>query len=128
MPQFAAVHPLAALNAADPLDAAAMPVAASGAVIRSVTVVLTSTSVSFSTVVRQREEQVSMHTPSSHEWSFYDAREVCSCGAKRCTATRLNTYSQSVRCRNATREGSMYCRQHAFIGRSKAKQQSTDAQ
>jgi hypothetical protein len=117
-----------ALNAGDQRAAPRMLSSALPVAIRSATVVWTSTSVSFSTVIRQREQTgVSMHTPASHEWSFYDAREVCSCGAKRCTATRLNIYSQSVRCRNATRKGSMYCRQHAFLRRSKAKQRSTPA-
>ena len=60
-----------------------------------------------------------MHGPTHHEWSMYDERESCSCGAKRCTATRLNTYAQSVRCRTGAQEGSAYCRKHAYLDRSK---------
>jgi hypothetical protein len=64
------------------------------------------------------------HRANTHDWSIYDRREVCSCGAKRCIATRLNTYSRTVRCRTGAQKGSNYCKQHAYLGRSKAKQQS----
>jgi hypothetical protein len=67
------------------------------------------------------------HRANTHEWSVYDGRDVCSCGAKRCTATRLNSRQQSVRCATGAQEGSTHCRKHAYLDRSKAKQQSTPA-
>ena len=67
------------------------------------------------------------HRAAHHDWSMYDDREVCSCGAKRCTATHLNSHQQSVRCRTGAQEGSMHCRKHGYLDRSKAKQQNNSA-
>jgi hypothetical protein len=64
---------------------------------------------------------------TNHEWSYKDNQEVCSCGARRCTATRLNAYSKSVRCRGEARDGSTLCKRHAYLDRLKTKQQSTPA-
>jgi hypothetical protein len=55
-----------------------------------------------------------MHRNQNHDW---DGTGLCSCGARRCDATKLSSRNESVRCRSAARDGSQFCDRHRYLDR-----------
>lgn len=62
---------------------------------------------------------ITMHRNQNHDW---DGANVCSCGARRCDATKLGSRNDSVRCRSAARDGSQFCERHRYLDRYRNKQ------